>query len=254
MTPAAECTRRVAALREALAARGLEGALILQAVDVLWLSGTRQNAALWLPVEGEPALLVRKSLERARAESPLARVLPFPPSRELAGAWSAPRGGSASPSTWCRWRCSSSGRRALPGVEWTDVSMVVRELRSVKSTVGARRGCATRPALLSGVIARGAVLPPPRLREVDVAAELEVRMRRAGNEGSPRVRGFNQEFFMGLAIAGGAATAPELLRRAGHRPRPLGLVAAGRLGRSPSAATRRCSSTTPPSSAATSPT
>jgi Xaa-Pro aminopeptidase len=32
-------------------------------------------------------------------------------------------------------------------------------------------------------------------------------MRRAGNEGSPRVRGFNQEFFMGLALAGGAATA-----------------------------------------------
>ena len=41
-----------------------------------------------------------------------------------------------------------------------------------------------------------------------IAAEIEVRMRRAGNEGSPRVRGFNQEFFMGLAIAGGAATAP----------------------------------------------
>ena len=39
-----------------------------------------------MPVEGEPQLLVRKSLERARAESPLARVIPFPWSRDLAGA------------------------------------------------------------------------------------------------------------------------------------------------------------------------
>src|SRR5512137_838321 len=84
MFPATECLARAAALRAALAARGLEGALILQAADILWLTGTRQTAALWVPAEGEPVLLVRKSLERARAESPLSRVLPFPPSKELA--------------------------------------------------------------------------------------------------------------------------------------------------------------------------
>ena len=127
LTPPDECARRLSLLRQGLAEQGLEGALLLQAVDVLWLSGTRQNAALWVPVEGEPLLLVRKSLERARAESPLARVVPFPPSRELAGAGRRRRAASASPSTWCRWRCSSSGRRALPGVDWTDVSALVRE-------------------------------------------------------------------------------------------------------------------------------
>jgi Xaa-Pro dipeptidase len=206
MTPAAETTRRAAALREALADRQLEGALILQAVDLLWLTGTRQNAALWFPVEGEPTLLVRKSLERARAESPLSRVLPFPPSRELADLVGAPRRIGltfdvvpvAVQQFW---------GKALPGVEWTDVSMLVRELRSVKSPWELDRMRATA-ALLSGVIAEVPSFLRPGLREVDVSAELEVRMRRAGNEGSPRVRGFNQEFFMGLALAGGSASSP----------------------------------------------
>jgi Xaa-Pro aminopeptidase len=97
--------------------------------------------------------------------------------------------------------------RALPGVEWTDVSMLVRELRSVKSPWELERMRDTA-RLLSAVFGQVPSFLRPGMREVDLAAEIEVRMRRAGNEGSPRVRGFNQEFFMGLAIAGGAATAP----------------------------------------------
>jgi Xaa-Pro dipeptidase len=206
MTPAAECTRRAAALRAALATRGLDGALILQAVDILWLTGQRQNAALWVPVEGEPALLVKKSLERARADSPLARVLPFPPSRELAGLTGGARRLGLTLDV-VPVAVQQFWTRALPGVEWTDVSMLVRELRSVKSPWELARMRDTS-ALLSGVLRQVPSFLRPELREVDLAAEVEVRMRRAGNEGSPRVRAFNQEFFMGLALAGGSAAAP----------------------------------------------
>jgi Xaa-Pro dipeptidase len=206
VTPSTEIERRMASLREGLAARGLEGALLLQAVDVLWLSGTRQNAALWVPVDGAPALLVRKSLERARAESPLAQVLPFPPSRDLAGvAGAARRIGLtldvvpvAAQAFWTR---------ALPGVQWTDVSPLVRDLRSVKSPWELERMRDTA-RLLAGAIGEVPAFLRAGMREVDLAAQIELRLRLAGNEGSPRVRGFNQEFFMGLAIAGGAATAP----------------------------------------------
>jgi Xaa-Pro dipeptidase len=83
----------------------------------------------------------------------------------------------------------------------------VRDLRSVKSPWELTRMRETA-RLLAGVFGEVPTFLRPGMREVDLAAELEVRMRRAGNEGSPRVRGFNQEFFMGLAIAGAAATAP----------------------------------------------
>jgi Xaa-Pro aminopeptidase len=206
LTPAAESTRRLQLLQRGCAGLGLEGALLLQAVDVLWISGTRQNAALWVPVDGEPVLLVRKSLERARAESPLARVVPFPASRELA-ALLGPARRLGLPLDTVPVAVQQFWSRALPGVEWTDVSGLVRDSRSVKSPWELDRMRETA-RLLGGVFREIPSFLRPGMREVDLSAEIEVRMRRAGNEGSPRVRGFNQEFFMGLAIAGGAATAP----------------------------------------------
>ena len=193
-------------LRQALEGAGLDGVLLLQAVDILWISGTRQNASLWIPASGEPLLLVRKSLERARAESPLARVLPFPPSRELAGLLGPARRIGLTLDT-VPVALQQLWTRALPGVEWTDVSSAVRDVRSVKSPWERERMRDTA-RLLCDVFREVPTFLRPGMREVDLAAEIEVRMRRAGNEGSPRVRGFNQEFFMGLAIAGGAATAP----------------------------------------------
>jgi Xaa-Pro aminopeptidase len=204
--PAAESARRLGLLQRGLDVAGLDGALLLQAVDVLWISGTRQNAALWVPAAGAPLLLVRKSLERARAESPLDRVVPFPPSRELGGLLGPARRvgltlDAVPVATHQFWA------RALPGAEWADVSGLLRDIRSVKSAWELERMRDTA-RLLGGVFREVPSFLRAGMREVDLSAEIEVRMRRAGNEGSPRVRGFNQEFFMGLAIAGGAATAP----------------------------------------------
>jgi Xaa-Pro dipeptidase len=150
-------------------------------------------------------LLVRKSLERARAESPLPQVVPFPASRDLGGLLGPGRRLGLTLDT-VPVAVQQFWSRALPGVEWTDVSGLVRQSRSVKSPWELERMRETA-RLLSGVFREVPSFLRPGMREVDLAAEIEVRMRRAGNEGSPRVRGFNQEFFMGLAIAGGAAAA-----------------------------------------------
>jgi Xaa-Pro aminopeptidase len=205
MTPETECRSRLEALRVVLRAQGLDGAVLAHATDVFYLSGTRQNAALWVPAEGEAILLVRKSLARAREESPLADVRPFPPSKELAPSLGTPRRvgftfdvvPGAVERFWAR---------AL-GAELVDVSTPLRTQRSVKSPWELARMRATA-ALLAGVYREIPSFLRAGMREVDLAAELEYRMRRAGNEGSPRLRGFNQEFFMGLAVAAGAATAP----------------------------------------------
>ena len=83
MLPKNESSQRISRLKTRLTEQGLDGALFIYPVDVLYFTGTRQNAALWVPVAGEPMLLVRKSFERARKESAVADVRPFPPSREL---------------------------------------------------------------------------------------------------------------------------------------------------------------------------
>ena len=73
-TPLTEIQRRVRTLQSAMADNGLDAALILQRVDLFYFSGTGQDAHLFVPVEGAPLLLVRKSFERALQESPLDQV------------------------------------------------------------------------------------------------------------------------------------------------------------------------------------
>ncbi len=206
MTEQAEHLSRISRYQQALAEGGLAGALLLNAVDVFYLSGTRQNGALFVPSTGAPVLLVRKSFARAKAESAVADVRPFPSSKDLAAALGAtgkigaafeavPQG------TLDFWR------RALPAAELVDVGLLLRDQRSVKTPAELatmREGAAAICAVLGEV---------PRflragMRELDLSAEVEYRLRMAGNEGVPRLRGFNAELFVGLAVAGDGATAP----------------------------------------------
>jgi Xaa-Pro aminopeptidase len=204
---ASEHRGRVAAFQRSMASKGLDGALVLLGVDVYYLAGTRQNGALWVPAAGEPRLLVRKSLARAREESAFPDVRAFPPSKDLAAALGASgRVGTtfdAVPAATLEW-----WRRQLPAVkEWADVSAPLREQRSVKSAaeLAVMRDGGAR---IARVIAEVPSFLRPGMRELDLSAEVEYRLRRAGNEGVPRLRGFNSELFVGLALAGDGAAAP----------------------------------------------
>ena len=85
MIPAEEIDRRIGRLQEALGADGLDGAVIVQHTDLASFTGTNQQAHLVVPAGGEPVLLVRRVLERARAESPLRVVEPIASLSELDG-------------------------------------------------------------------------------------------------------------------------------------------------------------------------
>jgi Xaa-Pro dipeptidase len=202
----AEFAGRVTRLQEALRARGLDAAALVHGVDVFYFSGTRQNGMLWVPAAGAPALFVRKSLGRARAEAAIPDVRPFPAASDLASALGqANRIGltyDVTPAALLGWYASQ-----LPGRTFTDVSELIREIRSVKSAhelslmrEGARRMAAAMAEVPSFLRAG--------VRELDVAAELELRLRRLGNEGSPLVRAFNMELFTGLVVSGDAAGEP----------------------------------------------
>ncbi|MCK4378868.1 MAG: aminopeptidase P family N-terminal domain-containing protein, partial [Deltaproteobacteria bacterium] len=71
LVPALEISRRISALQGRLIELGLGGCLLLQNTDIFYFSGTMQSGALFIPVQGEPVFWIRRSLDRARAESPL---------------------------------------------------------------------------------------------------------------------------------------------------------------------------------------
>jgi Xaa-Pro dipeptidase len=206
MFDAQEHLSRIARFQAALRDCDLAAALLLNAVDVLYLAGTRQNAALLVPADGVPMLLVRKSLSRATAESAVPDVRPFPASRDLARTLGVEgRLGlafEAVPAATVDW-----WRRRLPGAELVDAGGLLRAQRSVKSPaeLAIMREWAAR---MCAVYAEIPAFLRAGMRELDLAAEVEYRLRLAGNEGVPRMRGFNSELFLGVIAAGDGAAEP----------------------------------------------
>ncbi len=61
------------------------GLLVFSRLNLYYFTGTLGNGVFWLPVEGEPVLLLRKGLERAELESAVSRILPFRSYADLPG-------------------------------------------------------------------------------------------------------------------------------------------------------------------------
>ncbi|NTU69180.1 MAG: aminopeptidase P family protein [Chlorobiaceae bacterium] len=200
-----ESQQRIARLQERLVKEGVHSALLLMPIDIYYFTGTRQNSALLVPAGGEATLLVRKSLSRAKAESPLGDIRPFPSGKELPGVF-----GDASATIGLTFDAVPIQQQAyyskvLPGRSFVDISMIVRDIRSTKSAdeIGYLRKSA---GLLASAFAQVPQFLKVGMRELDLAAEMEYRLRKAGHEGFVRMRAFNQELFGGLAVSAGAAT------------------------------------------------
>ena len=181
--------------------------ILIHPVDIYYYSGTRQNGALWAPADGPSLLLVRKSLARAREEATAGEVRPFPPGKELAALLPASALRVGMTFDVVPVQQHQYYARLLPGRELVDVSELNRTLRSVKSPWELER-LAEAGARTCEVFAEVPRFLRPGMREVDLAAEFEYRLRKAGGEGYVRMRAFNQELFHGLAVAGGAGAVP----------------------------------------------
>jgi Xaa-Pro aminopeptidase len=150
-------------------------------------------------------LLVRKSLARAREESPLADIRPFPSSKEFAGLFPETALKIGFTFDVAPVQQLNFYNKLLAGREFVDMSPLNREIRSVKSPFELEqlRHCARQ---LSGVFSSVPQFLTAGMRELDLAAEFEYRLRKGGNEGFIRMRAFNQELYGGLAVSAGAAS------------------------------------------------
>ena len=197
-----ESQQRVSRLQAKLQTKGVQAALLILPIDVYYFAGTRQNAVLWIPADGLPMLLVRKSLSRAREESPITDIRPFPPSKEFASVFNEDQLSIGMTFDAVPVQQHSFYTRALPGRSFVDISMIVREVMSVKSPFELEQQKYSASKLAS-VFAEVPQFLKAGMRELDLSAEMEYRLRKAGHEGYIRMRAFNQERFFGLAVSSG---------------------------------------------------
>jgi Xaa-Pro dipeptidase len=198
----AEIERRLTAFQQALRAAAIDCALLIEASDLVYLTGVMADAHLLVPADGEPILLVRRSLERVQADSPLEDVRPFRSFKELPplltelGARRIGLELDVLPAArYLRYR------DLLPDAELVDVSDVLAGVRAVKSTWELTMiGKAAEQVAAAFAAAPALVAEQPTDRAIQI--ELEHLMRQAGHQGPLRFRGLNGQMFYGAVLAG----------------------------------------------------
>ncbi len=196
---------RLRRLQAQLGADDIDAAVIVQNTDLAYFTGTNQQAHLIVPAAGEPRLLVRRTVERAREESPLAAIDPL---RSLAGLGPALADAGLEPGARIGFeldvipaRAYLGYRRRLESFELVDASASIARVRAVKSAedIEAMRRAA---AQVDAAVRAAAQIVRPGIPESQAALELEAVLRAEGHQGLMRYRGFNQEMFYGQVLAG----------------------------------------------------
>jgi Xaa-Pro aminopeptidase len=74
--PASEISNRIQALKIRMKIAGTDAVFLTHKADIYYFSGTAQDAYLYVPVDHDPLLFVKRYLPRAMAETGVDRVIP----------------------------------------------------------------------------------------------------------------------------------------------------------------------------------
>ncbi len=213
-TPKSELEQRIDNLQKYIRKINIDGALILQLVDLFYFTGTIQQAHLYVPAAGAPVLMVRKSYDRAKAESSINKILYLERPSDIPDVLIT--NGHALPASLgleldvLPTNMFFSFQGIFDNPQIVDISPEVRMIRAVKSPY--EIGIMRRAAELSDQVA-GWV--PNILRagmtELELAGKIEAESRRLGHQGVIRMRLWGSEMFYGHLLSGATGAVPSFL-------------------------------------------
>jgi len=132
-----EIETRLDRVRTYMGKQEMEALLVIQKMDFYYLSGTTQDGLLFLPLEGDPLLMIKRELGRAKAESPLKEVVALRSLREIPTLIQAYRNGlPRNLGLECDVLPVNDYLKfqdRFPGLRFMDASPILRETRKIKS-------------------------------------------------------------------------------------------------------------------------
>lgn len=199
-----EIHRRIEALQAAMNKGRYDGALILQRADLLYFTGSAEDAHLFVPAEGSPILLIPKESDSTAAQTPVETVIFVDDFADVK---------KRVESVYRSMKTLGMELDVLPvnmyrnyealfdGVEIKDCSGMIREIRMVKSEYELdliRQAAQMNDAMFSQV----PEILQEGMTEIEFSGHLEAFLRTKGHEGLIKVRSFNQEIFYGHIMSG----------------------------------------------------
>ena len=208
-----EINDRIGKLQQKIKEADFTGALLTERINVYYFSGTGQQCHLYVPAEGKPLLMVKKTIETAVAESPLENIVSLKSSKDipqiLANHNIKVNGKIAMELDVLPTNSYFFYNKMLDYSEIVDVSSIVRAIRMIKSEFevsliresGIKQGEVFK--YISSIIKEG-------MSDRELAGTIEGYSRKIGHLGYNRFRGFNVEFYFGHVLVGaaGASTGP----------------------------------------------
>ncbi len=204
-TPKEEIELRLGRVRQGMERQEMEGLLVAQKMDYYYLSGTTQDALLFVPLEGRPLLMVKRELERARVDSPLEEIVGFKSPRELPSLIRDHRG--RLPTTMglefdvLPVKEYFKYQELFPETQLMDSSSILRNARKIKSPfeielmreageIGRKIYEEARGFLKEG------------MTEIEFGGLLDTTGKKYGHEGLARVRSMNYEAYTWHVLSG----------------------------------------------------
>lgn len=203
--PPGEIDRRIQSVQAQLQGAGLDGIIVLQRVDLFYLSGTAQNGCLYLPAEGPPLLFIKQSALRARTESPIEHLIEIASIREvpmrIADACGRPPAKIGLELDVLPVNEFRFYQELFQPAECVDASPFILHSRRLKSAWEIEQLRAT--AAMSGrTFAYMRDLIRPGLTEMEFAGLFEAYARGIGHGGKLRVRHHNTEGYTWHVLSG----------------------------------------------------
>ncbi len=197
-TPIKEIENRITKMRRSMEKKEIEGLLVVEKMNFYYLSGTAQDGLLFIPLKGEPLLMIKRELERARVESPLKQIVALKSNKEIPLLIQTHIG--KLPKTLgleldvLPVRDYFKYQELFPGTKLIDVSPILRETRKIKSPfeidlmkkageIGKKVYRQAKKILKKG------------MTEIEFGGLLEAIAKKYGHEGLLRVRSLNYEAY-----------------------------------------------------------
>jgi len=206
--PKSEIDGRIKKLKDRM--DDIDGALLFQAVDMCYFSGTAQDGLVYVPRDGEPIVMMKRSLVRAKEESPL-EVRPLKNMRNLKedlGIKTSATIGLEMDVLPCSFYFRVN--KALEDASFVDVAERIKHIRSVKSEFEIKLAKEAAQMLVEGF----STVPDhikEGMTEVELMCRMESEMRLMGHQGSLRFRRFNSIVPIGHIMSGSSAAIPSFL-------------------------------------------
>ena len=214
VTPATEIRHRIDKLQSLLLSNGIDGGIIVQNSDLFYFSGTVQQSQLYIPAEGNPMLMVRKSLDRARAESAIQNIVFFSTPRQVPELLNSM--GFKTPRTLgleldvMPAQTYLNFQNLFAQTRVVDISHLIRQVRAIKSDYEIQ--IVREAALKSDLVADYAKsVIQEGMTEIELAGLVEAHARKLGHQGIVRMRLWGSELFYGHLMCGASGAVPSYM-------------------------------------------